>query len=260
MRPDSIVYLMYHELEVEGRPLCQTEQGYLRYVVHQSQFREQMNWLQSVGLRGISVSDDLDRNLTGGIAITFDDGCETDLTVAAPLLRQLNFGATFYITIGFLGRPGYMVPKQVRELGDLEFDIGSHSLTHSYLSNLDQAGLHREIVESKARLEEMTGRPVLHFSCPGGRWSPRVAEIARSAGYRSVATSRIGANRPQSQPFQLARIAIMRHTPFAAFQDICRGRGLWQRQLRGALQQTSHKLLGNTLYDRLRSVLLERGN
>src|SRR5580700_10733796 len=116
MRPDSIVYLMYHELEVEGRPLCQTEQGYLRYVVHQSQFREQMNWLQSVGLRGISVSDDLDRNLTGGIA------------------------ATFYITIGFLGRPGYMVPKQVRELGDLEFDIGSHSLTHSYLSNLDQAG------------------------------------------------------------------------------------------------------------------------
>lgn len=260
MRADATVYLMYHELETEGRPLCQGEQGYLRYVVREPHFREQMNWLQSAGIHALSVSQAHDRKAEHGIVITFDDGCETDLTVAAPILRGMNFGATFYITVGFLGRRGYMVPSRVRELSDLGFDIGCHSMTHPYLSDLDDAALHREIAESKARLEEMTGRPVFHFSCPGGRWSPRVAEVARAAGYRSVATSRIMANDARSDPFRLGRIAILRDTPFAAFRDTCRGRGLWPRQLRSVLQQTSQRLLGNTLYDRLRIELLQRGD
>jgi peptidoglycan/xylan/chitin deacetylase (PgdA/CDA1 family) len=258
MHRDSTIYLMYHELELAGRPLCQSEQGYVRYVVREAHFREQMNWLRSAGIRGLSVSEALDRKREAGVVISFDDGCESDLTVAAPILRSMNFGATFYITIDFLGRHGFMIPSQVRELAEMGFDVGCHSMTHAYLSDLDDAGLHREIVEAKARLEEMTGRPVLHFSCPGGRWSPKVAEVARAAGYRSVATSRMVANNAHSDPFQLGRIAIMRDTSLATFQQTCRGSGLWQRRLRSVLRQTSHRILGNALYDRLRSVLLER--
>ncbi len=258
MRKDAIVYLMYHELEVEGRPLCQSEQGYVRYVVRLSCFREQMNWLQSAGFRGLSVSDALTKKTESGIVITFDDGCETDLIFAAPLLQQLNYGATFYITLGFLGRPGFMVPRQVRELSNAGFDIGCHSMTHPYLSDLNDSELNREIVEAKLRLEEIIGRPVHHFSCPGGRWSPRVAEIASRAGYHTVATSRIGANNPQTDPFQLSRIVVMRNTTLTLFQDLCVGRGLWRSQIRTSLQTTAHQLLGNSLYDRLRGIILER--
>jgi peptidoglycan/xylan/chitin deacetylase (PgdA/CDA1 family) len=258
MRDDAIVYLMYHELEFEGRPLCQSEPGYVRYVVGEPDFREQMHSLQNAGMLGISVADALRDPAAGRVVITFDDGCETDLTVAAPILRQADFRATFYITIGHLGRPGYLVPQQVRELSDAGFDIGSHSMTHPYLSDLDDSELHREIVLSKIQLEEMIGRPVLDFSCPGGRWNSRVAAIARQAGYRSITTSRVAANRPTSDPFQLARIPVMRGMTLTAFQDLCRGRGLWQRQLRNALQTTSHRLLGNELYDRLRALILER--
>jgi peptidoglycan/xylan/chitin deacetylase (PgdA/CDA1 family) len=258
MREDTIIYLMYHELEVEGRPLCQSEQGYVRYVVREPSFRDQMNWLQSMGAKGLSVSDVLDKKTADGIVITFDDGCETDLTVAAPILHQLKFGATFYITLGYLGRPGYLVASQVRNLSDAGFDIGCHSMTHPYLSDLPDSDLNREIAEAKNQLEEMIGRPVHHFSCPGGRWSPRVAAVARRAGYHSVTTSRIAANHPQSDPFQLARVVVMRELTLTAFQDLCRGRGLWRRQFRNFLQTTSHRLLGNALYDRLRSLILER--
>jgi peptidoglycan/xylan/chitin deacetylase (PgdA/CDA1 family) len=249
---------MYHELEVEGRPASQTEPGYLRYVVRESEFREQMDSLQNAGVRGISVSEALSGHGTRRVVLTFDDGCETDLTVAAPFLRKLDFGATFYITVGFLGRPGYLAAGQLRELSDTGFEIGCHSMTHPYLSDLDDLQLHREIVEAKARLEEMTGRPVHHFSCPGGRWSPAVSAIARRAGYRSVTTSRIAANRAGSDPFQLARVAVMRALTLKAFQDLCQGRGLWQRQLRSVLQTTSHQLLGNALYDRLRGLMLRK--
>jgi peptidoglycan/xylan/chitin deacetylase (PgdA/CDA1 family) len=258
MRDAAIIYLMYHELEVEGRPLCQSEQGYVRYVVRERGFREQMKWLHSMGVKGLSVSDILDKKTAGGIVITFDDGCETDLTVAAPLLQQLGFGATFYITLGFLGRPGYLVARQVRDLSDAGFDIGCHSMTHPYLSDLADSDLNREIAEAKSQLEEMISRPVHHFSCPGGRWSPRVAAVARHAGYHSVTTSRIAANRPHTDPFRLGRVVVMRELTLAGFQDLCRGRGLWQRQFRDFLRSASHQLLGNALYDRLRSLILER--
>jgi peptidoglycan/xylan/chitin deacetylase (PgdA/CDA1 family) len=258
MSGNSIIYLMYHELEVPGRPMCQSEQGYVRYVVRETAFREQMNWLREAGMGGLSVSDALDQKVSRGVVITFDDGCETDLRIAVPILREARFGATFYVTVDFLGRPGYMVERQVRELSDAGFEVGCHSMTHPYLDELDESDLKHEIVDAKTRLEEMTGRSVIHFSCPGGRWSPKVAEVARRAGYRSVTTSRVAANHADSDPFSLARVAIMRETPLGAFQHICSGRGLWQKQFRTFLQTTSHRVLGNALYDRLRGLLLER--
>jgi peptidoglycan/xylan/chitin deacetylase (PgdA/CDA1 family) len=257
MRPDEILYLMYHELEIPGRPLCHSEPGYVRYVLGEQSFREQIGWLQKESIRGLSVSDALAGDRPRGIVITFDDGCETDLSIAAPILKQAGFRATFYITLGFLGQHGYLIPSQVRELGDAGFDIGCHSMTHAYLNDLDEAGLRREITDARTQLEDTVGRPVYHFSCPGGRWSTDVARVARQAGYRSVASSRIGANRRGSDPFHLARVAVMRGTPLAAFQSLCQGRTLWQLRLREMIRVASRRVLGNTLYDRLRSAALE---
>jgi peptidoglycan/xylan/chitin deacetylase (PgdA/CDA1 family) len=256
MRPGETLYLMYHELEAPGRPLCQAEPGYVRYVLSQENFREQLDWLRREEIRGISVSQALTESVARGIVITFDDGCESDLSIALPLLKKNGFGATFYITLEFLGRPGYLQPPQVREIADAGFDVGCHSMTHAYLDDLDQAGLHREIGDAKTQLEQILGRPVEHFSCPGGRWSPQVARVATQAGYRSVATSRIGINRRDSDPFHLSRVAVMRGTELAEFQSLCRGRNLRGLQLRDFIRATSRRVLGNSLYDRLRQVAL----
>jgi hypothetical protein len=260
MTLDEKIYLMYHELGVPGRALCHREEGYTRYVVDRQIFSEQMSWLRSAGIRALSVTDALGKNAPSGVVITFDDGCESDLTVAAPLLKQNNSGATFYITVGFLGRPGFLVPAQVRELGDLGFDLGCHSMTHAYLTDLSPIELHKEIIEAKTRLEDIVGRPVRHFSCPGGSWNRRVSEVAKEAGYLSVATSRIASNRRTTSPFRLARIAVMRNTGLPEYQELCLGRGLWRRQLRSFTQATSRRLLGNSLYDRMRTALLERSS
>ncbi|MFZ0418144.1 MAG: polysaccharide deacetylase family protein [Candidatus Sulfotelmatobacter sp.] len=257
MRPDETLYFMYHELETPGRPLCQQEPGYVRYVLTEQSFREQMNWLLQEGIRGLSVSQALTENSSRGIVITFDDGCESDLRVAAPLLKKAGFDATFYVTLGFLGQPGYLEPQQVRELAEAGFEVGCHSMTHAYLDDLDEAGLQREIADAKAQLENILGRTVAHFSCPGGRWTAQVARIAQQAGYRSVATSRIATNRRGTDLFRLARVAVMRGTPLAAYQELCRGKNLWKLQLRDFIRMTSRRMLGNMLYDRLRHLALE---
>jgi hypothetical protein len=90
MTRTGTVYLMYHELQMPGRKLCQNEQGYVRYVVAASDFREQLAHLRTSGLCGLSVSEALDRGYRArlSVVITFDDGCETDLLAAESIKRK----------------------------------------------------------------------------------------------------------------------------------------------------------------------------
>src|SRR5579862_687023 len=256
MSDNGIVFLMYHEVESPGRPLCQSAPGYVRYIVRTCDFRAQLEALQKQGRRGVSVGEAIRDFAAKSVAITFDDGCETDLLYAAPLLQEMKFGATFYVTTGFLGRPGYLSHPQLRELSGLGFEIGCHSMNHLYLPDLDDQGLSREIGEAKVQLEQILGTAVEHFSCPGGRHSQRVSEVARDAGYRTVATSRIQQNSRHSDLLSLGRVAVMRATPLAAFEQICSARRLWRMQLEVQVRDATKKLLGNSMYDRLRNALL----
>jgi len=252
------VYLMYHEIELPGRPMCQSEPGYVRYVVPESAFRAQLTWLKQNGWQGISVGDALRQFNTRDIVITFDDGCETDLITAAPLLSELGFRATFYITVNFLEKPGFLSRSQLRQLADQGFEIGCHSMTHSHLDDLDQRQLRCEIADSKTALEQVTGLPVEHFSCPGGRWNRKVVEVARAAGYLSMATSRASANSPNTDLFALGRVVVMRGTKEAKFHRLCKGQDLWSMRLQDSSRALAKRFLGNTIYDRLRSGLLLR--
>jgi len=252
----GIIFLMYHELGYPSRPLCCPDPGYVRYVVTASNFEAQMQFLSSGGWRGLSVSQALNFPAYSATAITFDDGCATDLQVAVPILRRLGFGATFYITPGFLGRPGYMSTAQVRELCNLGFEVGCHSMTHPHLTDIDPDALRRETFEAKRQLELIAGKPIEHFSCPGGRYNQRVAGMVREAGFRTMATSRIQANTPATDPFALGRVVVMRGTDAKTFAGLCRGTLLWKLHLRKSATDLAKQALGNALYDRVRTGLL----
>ena len=257
MHEPATVFLMYHEIELPQRILCQSEPGYVRYAIPVDQFGAQMSAIRELGLRGVSVGEAL-KFSTPAVALTIDDGCETDLLTIAPVLKQFGYGATFYVTAGLLGKPGYMSPAQLRELSALDFEIGSHSMTHPYLSDLDDSSLHHEIADSKVMVENIIGKAVEHFSCPGGRYDSRTILLAKSAGYRTLANSIPRANSPSTDPFALGRVAITGDLSLAAFKKICRGETLWQLALRVGLRDRAKRLLGNATYDRVRSTLLKR--
>jgi len=260
MRKRGIPFLMYHEIEVAGRSVTQNTPGYLRYVVREKDFSEQLASLADSGFVGVTVTDALNAAKTSQevVAITFDDGCETDLLVAAPLLKARSFNATFYLVAGFLDRPGYLSMSQARTLKDLGFEIGSHSMTHSYLRQLDNTQLRTEIFESKNRLEQLIASKVDHFSCPGGRWDSRVSELAKQAGYLSVATSEIGTNTERSDPYHLLRLAVLRGTSPKSFSSMCRGESLALRRIKNSVLDGAKDLLGDSTYDRLRARMLGR--
>ena len=259
----GIVFLMFHELVLPGRPLCHAEPGYNRYAVSASDFRNQMETLAHAGWKGKSVSQAMhsfaERSLgEKSVCITFDDGCETDLIAAAPILKNFGFGATFYITAGFVGKPGYLSEERVRSLRSEGFEIGCHSLSHPYLTDIDGDRLHDEVAGAKERVQRMAEASVEHFSCPGGRWNESVASAVKSAGYQTMATSRIGVNFSHTDRFALARVAVLKGTRAEKLLRTCSGQGLLRKQLQEKASEVAKTVLGNSLYDSLRGLVLGR--
>jgi peptidoglycan/xylan/chitin deacetylase (PgdA/CDA1 family) len=244
-------FLMYHRV---GAPIDPVDP----YTVGEHAFAGHLQRLRAAGYEVTDVGTALERapGTRPRVVLTFDDGADSDLTVAAPLLRERGFGATFYVVPGLLGRRAFLTAAGVRELASMGFEIGSHSLTHAYLSDLDDDALRREVAGSRERLETIVGRPVRHFSCPGGRCSRRVIAAVRAAGYESLATSHIGLNPPDADPFSLRRLDIQRDMTPETFDRLCRGEGLVERRIRERLLGAAKVLLGNGRYDRVRRALL----
>jgi peptidoglycan/xylan/chitin deacetylase (PgdA/CDA1 family) len=256
MPTPHIVFLMYHELEMPNRNLCQSEPGYVRYILPLAAFRQQMAWLSQSGWRGFNISQAIRYPAEPAVCITFDDGCETDLIAAAPVLRKFGFGATFYLTAGFLGTPGYLSAAQVRDLDAQGFQIGCHSMTHPYLTDLADEKLTREIAQAKSMIEGILGHSIEHFSCPGGRYDQRTLDAARRAGFATVANSKFHANSPATNPYELGRIAMLRDLTIGQFSETCHGRGLWKKRLQNRALRGVQRAFGNQTYDRVRAIML----
>ena len=255
-----IATLMYHELSRPGQPLCEAARGYAKYCVAEHTFGDQMRRLVDDGFAVVSVGEMLrERGDRQVVALTFDDGCATDLLVAAPLLASMGIRATSYVTTGFLGRRGFLTAATVRELADAGIEIGSHGMTHRFLPDLSDAELHEEVRASRERLEHMVGRPVDHFSCPGGRFDNRVAASVRAASYRSMATSRIGRFQVGADAFAIPRVVVTERTSVSEVVDIARGRGLVGPRLRASLLDATKRALGNRRYVALRARLFSDG-
>jgi peptidoglycan/xylan/chitin deacetylase (PgdA/CDA1 family) len=251
---------MYHEIERPGVPTVESGGGYLRYVVTEAGFQEHIAALRRSGYTATTVGQALAGRCPGErhVVLTFDDGAASDRLVAAALLKQSGFGATFYVVAGFLDRRGYLSVAHLRELAGLGFEIGSHSMSHRLLSDLDAAGLRDEIVNSKDRLQQVLGSRVQHFACPGGRLSGAAVRLAKEAGYLSLATSQLGLNDAGTDPFRLRRIAIHRGTPARRLLRLCEGRDLAFRRVQEGLLHAAKAAMGNGRYDKVRRMLLDR--
>lgn len=258
MSSAGTAFLLYHELGLPGRATCAPEPGYVRYVVPESDFRQQMKRLAAEGWRGQDVTQSIASFRPNTVCITFDDGCETDLISAAPLLNELGFRATSYITVEYLGKRGYLSHSQVRELHAAGFEIGCHSLTHPYLTDIDDDQLRNETAGAKERLEQIAGTCVEHFSCPGGRWNAQVLRAVKQAGFRSMATSRTGVNLSTTDPFSLTRIAILNGMSSEAVFRMSQGKGLVGIRIKERARNAVRRVLGNRVYGSLRGLIVRK--
>ena len=182
-------------------------------------FRRQLAYF-AAEFEPVSLTQAVDRLRSGRstgreLAITFDDGFRNQLTNAAPELRDTGMSACFYLITDLVSAtddaatricgerlhlPGPVEPltwEDAALLLEQGHEIGSHTVTHAELTELEPPELEHELRASKERLEQRLGREVAHVSAPYGdaaRVSPAVSEAARAAGYASCATALRGPN------------------------------------------------------------------
>ncbi|MBI4754708.1 MAG: polysaccharide deacetylase family protein [Betaproteobacteria bacterium] len=125
---------------------------------------------------------------------SWDDGHALDLRVAE-LLAKHGFKGTFFIP-GRVAPGGACNPEgfpvidtsELRAL-DSAFELGSHTLDHSYLDAVPPEEARRQVEAGKQWLEDQLGRPVEGFCYPGGHHNAAVRQIVREAGFRYARTT-----------------------------------------------------------------------
>ena len=137
------------------------------------------------------------------VAVTIDD-CYRDNLPAARVLAEHGLPACFFVPTAFVGtdhvfpwdrhlkRLGNLSWDEVRQIADLGFEVGSHSVTHSDFATLSVAHARRELAESRAVLEERLGRRVRWFAYPfGGRnnFPPEWLPLLEEAGYEGAVSA-----------------------------------------------------------------------
>jgi len=124
-----------------------------------------------------------------GIRITFDDGNRSDLTLATPALAARGWRATFFVLTGRIGAPGSLGGDDIVALLEAGMAIGSHGVAHVDWRQLDAAGLQAELSDSRQRLEEICGHPIVAAAIPFGAYNGRVLKGLAAAGYREAYSS-----------------------------------------------------------------------
>ena len=253
------IVLMYHDLASAQAPSEKTSGGDLTYVVDETAFRRQMKAVRLCnGPAGTLTQKQAagKQSRTAKLVLTFDDGHISNYEKALPVLLEYGHRAHFFITTGFIGTRHHMSAPMIRKLAAQGMSIGSHTVSHPFLSDLPPESVRRELSVSKNVLEDITGQAVDQLSCPGGRISETVRQTARETGYRYLHTSTYGINTdwwPEKE--EIKRIAIHAGTAMTEFENLIRGRLPLRRKALVAAAGTLKAWLGNARYVQFRDAL-----
>lgn len=182
------------------------------------------------------------------VTISIDDGHPTDLRTAE-LLQKYGLKATFYVPARNSERE-VMAPGLLRQLSG-SFELGGHTMNHVPLPSLPEQTAWAEIADGKQWLEDLTGKPVVAFCYPKGRFDRATAGLVKKAGFWGARTCLFNLDEfPEdpflwgvsSQAYSHSRMVQMRHAflerNFSGawkYWKIYRGSTLWQRHFQRAL-------------------------
>ena len=121
------------------------------------------------------------------VVLTFDDGCKSQATFVAPMLKQYNFGATFYITegLGFLkNKEAYMTWEEVQGLHEAGFEIGNHTRNHRNVTQQPESELKNDLDHIDTRCEEYGISRPRTFCYPGYSHNETAVKVIADHGFQ----------------------------------------------------------------------------
>jgi len=120
------------------------------------------------------------------VVLTFDDAVKSQRTVVAPLLKELGFHATFFITQEWMkDTSNFLTWEETAEIYRMGFEIGNHSWTHSDFSSPENGKrLGEELRMVEKELARVGVPKPVSFAWCGNKFGPEAIEQLRTNGYR----------------------------------------------------------------------------
>jgi peptidoglycan/xylan/chitin deacetylase (PgdA/CDA1 family) len=219
------VMLMYHAV-MPGRGVPAWP-----WAVSLQRFRDQLDFLATEGYAtptmGELVAAPAKKWAGRTAVITFDDGYVDNLA-ACEELQKRGMRATWFIVSGSIGRePAW--PADGRPAGRLlnedelrvmranGMEIGSHTLNHARLTEIDDASLRLDLCDSKSALESIVGASVTSFAYPYGAWDERCADAVKQAGYSAACNTCTGWALRDNDPYRLRRLTVFNQDTLGSF-------------------------------------------
>jgi peptidoglycan-N-acetylglucosamine deacetylase len=122
------------------------------------------------------------------LTTSWDDAHRHDVRLAR-MLEEHGLKATFYVAPENqeFAKRDLLSSAQIRDLSQ-GFEIGAHSMTHRRLPTISEQEAAREIIESKAVLEQVIGKEIKVFCYPGGAYTKLHVQLVKDAGYQYART------------------------------------------------------------------------
>ena len=149
-------------------------------------FRRHIREFKEAGYTFIHVGDL--RNYAAGLTplpekallITFDDGYADNYNYAYPILREEQATGTFFVVSSAIGKDNRMTAGQLQEMQANGMKIGSHTVNHENLTDMNAKEIDFELRTSKETLEKILGEPVYALAYPAGKINETVLEKAKA--------------------------------------------------------------------------------
>lgn len=120
------------------------------------------------------------------VVFTFDDATASQFSVVAPLLKQYDFGATFFICEfqpNFKDSSKYMNWRQIRELNSMGFEMANHTRTHPNVGKLAKEHFLEELNYIEDKFDSLDIMKSTSFAYPGYGISISSMETLQEKGF-----------------------------------------------------------------------------
>jgi len=118
------------------------------------------------------------------VVLTLDDAVKSQIQIVAPLLEQLGFKATFFISHAWMDdKEHFLSWEDVADLHRRGFEIGNHTWTHAAFDKPEQAAkLEQELQMVDDALAHVGVPKPISFAWPGDNFGPEAIAVLKAHG------------------------------------------------------------------------------
>lgn len=200
------------------------------YDVSTDNFKRHLDLLKQNGWQTVTVSE-LDANKTfpgKTIVITFDDGYYNNYKGAYQELLKREMRATWFIVSSTIGNTSTWLyentvqqpmlnNEQLSDMSHHGMEIGSHTSSHTKLTQLTHDEIYNELVTSRNSIADIINKEITSFAYPYGVFDTQIIDLVKKAGYKTACSTRSGKNNMTDDIFKLRRITVSADDSLSSF-------------------------------------------